>query len=80
MLPTHLVRSSPLETVQDYELKTVTFGVDCALCLAIRTLLQLADGAQHPFPLASEILRDFKYVDDTLAGARDVKTAIRARD
>ena len=29
--------------VEDFELKTVTVGVNCAPFLAIRTLLQLAD-------------------------------------
>ena len=54
----------------------MTFGVNCAPYLPIRTLSDV----QYQFPLASEILRDFMYVDDTLAGAQDVKTAIKARD
>ncbi|XP_075167705.1 uncharacterized protein LOC142239828 [Haematobia irritans] len=39
-------RDSPQKDVQDYELQTVTFGVNCAPYLAIRTLLQLADNSE----------------------------------
>ena len=51
-----LFRSLPSERVQNYELKRVTFGVNCAPYLSIRTFLQLADDIQHQYPLASEIL------------------------
>ena len=71
-----LFRSSLVDRLQDNELKTVTLAVNCASYSAIRTLLKLADDDQHQFPLASNILRDFMYVDDALAGAHDVKTTI----
>lgn len=75
-----LFRNSCDEEIQDYELKTVTFGVNCAPYLAIRTMLQLADDVQQQYPLAAEILRRFTYVDDALAGAHDVETALKARN
>ncbi|XP_061386429.1 uncharacterized protein LOC133321354, partial [Musca vetustissima] len=73
-------RDSITKQVQDYELQTVTFGVNCAPYLAIRTLLQLADDSENEFPLAAHILRKCMYVDDVLAGAHDLETALAARD
>lgn len=48
----------------DYELNTVTFGVNCAPFLAIRVLQQLANDIQYKSPLASDIIRSYMYVDD----------------
>ncbi|XP_073827799.1 uncharacterized protein [Musca autumnalis] len=75
-----LFRDSPTKPVQDYELHTVTFGVNCAPYLAIRTLLKLAEDTETDFPLAAHILRKCMYVDDVLAGTHDLETAITARD
>ncbi|XP_058987179.1 uncharacterized protein LOC131806656 [Musca domestica] len=75
-----LYRNSTTKQVLDYELQTVTFGVNCAPYLAIRTLLQLADDTESEFPLAAHILRKCMYVDDVLAGAHDIETALAARD
>ena len=66
--------------MRDYELRTVTFGVNCAPYLAIRTLLQLADDVQDQYPLGSHILRNSMYVDDALAGVHDIAAAIRAQN
>ncbi|XP_065370748.1 uncharacterized protein LOC135962783 [Calliphora vicina] len=73
-------RKNPGDDLKDYELKTVTFGVNCAPFLAIRTLHQLARDIEEKWPLASKILHDMMYVDDALAGAHDMKLAIKARD
>lgn len=75
-----LFRDSPSKPVQDYELQTVTFGVNCAPYLAIRTLLQLAKDTETEFPIAAHILRKCMYVDDVLAGSHDLETAVTARD
>ncbi|XP_058987969.1 uncharacterized protein LOC131806993 [Musca domestica] len=75
-----LYRNSTTKQVLDYELQTVTFGVNCAPYLAIRTLLQLADDTGSEFPLEAHILRKCMYVDDVLAGAHDIETALAARD
>ncbi|XP_075167645.1 uncharacterized protein LOC142239754 [Haematobia irritans] len=74
-----IFRDSPTRTVQDYELQTVTFGVNCAPYLAIRTLLQLAEDTEKDFPLAADILRKCMYVDDVLTGTHGLETAIMAR-
>ncbi|XP_075158049.1 uncharacterized protein LOC142231320 [Haematobia irritans] len=73
-------RDSPQKDVQDYELQTVTFGVNCAPYLAIRTLLQLADDSEDDYPHAAHILRRCMYVDDVLTGYHDVDTAVESRD
>ncbi|XP_023293941.2 uncharacterized protein LOC111677110 [Lucilia cuprina] len=75
-----IFRSSISDEIQDYELKTVTFGVNCAPYLAIRTLIQLASDVKNSHPLASDILKNCMYVDDALYGAPDIPTAIQARD
>ncbi|XP_070075146.1 uncharacterized protein [Drosophila takahashii] len=61
--------------IRDYELKTVTFGVNCAPYLAIRVLKQLADDVVQQFPKASHIIRNFMYVDDVLAGSNSQQEA-----
>ncbi|XP_073819582.1 uncharacterized protein [Musca autumnalis] len=71
-----LFRSSPLEKVEDYSLKTVTFGVNCAPYLAIRTLLQLSDDSKDSHPTASQILKSQIYVDDILSGAHSLTEAM----
>ncbi|XP_073831801.1 uncharacterized protein [Musca autumnalis] len=73
-------RKDPKADLQDFELRTVTFGVNCAPFLAIRTLLQLASDVENELPLAAKILRRMMYVDDALAGAHELELAIRARD
>ncbi|XP_073811867.1 uncharacterized protein [Musca autumnalis] len=75
-----LFRDSPQDPIQDYELQTVTFGVNCAPFLAIRSLHQLADDTESEFPLAAHILRKCMYVDDVMAGAHDLHTARAQRD
>ncbi|XP_044573965.1 uncharacterized protein LOC123258153 [Drosophila ananassae] len=63
------------DQICDYELKTVTFGVNCAPFLAIRVLQQLAKDVRTTFPLASEIISTSMYVDDVLAGAHTKQSA-----
>ncbi|XP_075167658.1 uncharacterized protein LOC142239771 [Haematobia irritans] len=75
-----LYRDSPDGTIRDYELQTVTFGVNCVPYLAIRTLLQLADDTEDRCPLAAHILRKSMYVDDVLSGGHDLESALAVRD
>ncbi|XP_075158202.1 uncharacterized protein LOC142231478 [Haematobia irritans] len=67
-----LFRNSETELVQDYCLKTVTFGVNCAPYLAIRTLLQLSEDGKATHPAASSILKNQIYVDDILSGSHTI--------
>ncbi|KAM7356671.1 uncharacterized protein ACRADG_002324 [Cochliomyia hominivorax] len=75
-----LFRSDPHTPITDYELNTVTFGVNCAPYLAIRTLLKLADDVEAIYPLASSILRNSMYVDDVLAGFHTGEESIKAKE
>lgn len=72
-------RQNPNDSIHDYELRTVTFGVNCAPYLAIRTLQQLADDVQSIYPLASDILQNSLYVDDAMVGTHTIASAIEAR-
>ncbi|XP_065355424.1 uncharacterized protein LOC135949900 [Calliphora vicina] len=70
-----LFRKSVNEPIKDYELQTVTFGVNCAPYLAIRTLLELAKEVETTHPIASHILKNNMYVDDVLSGAHTIEDA-----
>jgi len=74
-----LFRNGPGEPIQDYELKTVTFGVNCAPYLAIRTLLQLATDSEGHSPIAASILRHETYVDDVLSGGHSLEEALEGQ-
>lgn len=67
-----LWRRSPEDEVQEYQLRTVTYGVNSAPYLALRCLRQLdfEDGAK--FPQAKGLLTNNTYVDDIIAGADTV--------
>ncbi|XP_075163644.1 uncharacterized protein LOC142236255 [Haematobia irritans] len=67
-----IFRNSETELLQDYCLKTVTFGVNCAPYLAIRTLLQLSEDGKATHPTASSILQNQIYVDDILSGSHTI--------
>ncbi|XP_059222203.1 uncharacterized protein LOC131996641 [Stomoxys calcitrans] len=70
-----LFRNSTSEGVDDFWLKTVTFGVNCAPYLAIRTLLQLSEDGKNTHPTAASILRTQIYVDDILSGGHTITEA-----
>ncbi|XP_041450162.1 uncharacterized protein LOC121404571 [Drosophila obscura] len=73
-----IIFRNPSGDVCDYELDTVTFGVSCAPFLAIRVLRQLAHEVRPRFPKASDILANYMYVDDVLAGTHTQPQAIFA--
>lgn len=68
--------SSP---IRDYCLTTVTFGVNCAPFLAIRTLKQLAVDSKSKLPLAAAVIENESYVDDILSGGFSIEEAILKR-
>ncbi|KAH8397333.1 hypothetical protein KR215_012181, partial [Drosophila sulfurigaster] len=63
--------------ISDFELNTVTFGVNCAPFLALRVLQQLAEDIRLEYPLASRVISSSVYVDDVLAGTHTKEEAIR---
>lgn len=68
-------RKNPNEPIMSFELKTVTFGVNCAPFLAIRTLEQLSSDCANANPMASAILKNEVYVDDVLSGGHTLDEA-----
>ncbi|XP_059221391.1 uncharacterized protein LOC131996003 [Stomoxys calcitrans] len=74
-----LFRPDPTGPVKDFELKTVTFGLNCAPFLAIRTLLKLAADSENKFPNVAETLRKETYVDDILSGGFSIEDTIQAQ-
>ncbi|XP_077280500.1 uncharacterized protein LOC143907531 [Temnothorax americanus] len=59
-----------------YQLLTVTYGLACALFLAIRTLRQLAHDEQSRYPQGAITLRENTFVDDVVSGANTLSDAI----
>ncbi|XP_060873756.1 uncharacterized protein LOC132947470 [Metopolophium dirhodum] len=75
-----LWRNSPTEEVKEYELCTITYGVNAAPFLAIRCLHQLDSENGSEFPLAENLLVTSTYVDDIVAGAGTEKEALELQD
>ncbi|XP_004526271.1 uncharacterized protein LOC101457376 [Ceratitis capitata] len=73
-----LFRKTPNSPIEDFKLKTVTFGVNCAPYLANRTLHQLAEDCKGEYPLAHNILRNEIYVDDILSGGNEIQSTINS--
>ncbi|XP_054083224.1 uncharacterized protein LOC128920268 isoform X1 [Zeugodacus cucurbitae] len=68
-------RNSINSPISDYKLKTVTFGINCAPYLAIRTLHEVAKTCETNLPLASSVLQTQTYVDDILSGSHSIPLA-----
>lgn len=66
--------------VQDFRLKTVTYGVSSAPYLAIRTLLQLAEEEKSDFPSAANILNSDTYIDDIVTGSSSLVDACHLKN
>jgi len=63
--------------VEEFRLRTVTYGTSCAPFTATRTLKQLAldEGSNYPLALVS-LQRDF-YFDDLMTGCEDIDVALQ---
>lgn len=69
-------KNSPAEPLQDYQLRTVTFGTAAAPYLAIKTLQQVANDSADQFPIGAAMIKNDFYVDDLLSGANTISEAI----
>lgn len=58
-----------------YRLTTVTYGLNCAPFLALRTVQQLVNDEGHRFPQAVVPLTKGRYVDDIFGGAETTSEA-----
>lgn len=68
-------RKNPRDSIQIFELNTVTYGASCAPYLALRTVKQLCEDEKENFPIAYEVAKNHFYMDDLLAGADSVTEA-----
>ena len=71
-----LWRPTPQDSIQDYRMTRVTFGVSASPYLAVRTLQQAATDHGEGYPGASRHILESFYVDDLLAGADTPEDAI----
>lgn len=77
-------RFNESEPVQDYVLKTATFGTSCAPFLAMRCLQYISELHKMSHPTASKAIQNEFYVDDFMSGgfsveeAREKQTQVRA--
>ena len=71
-----LWRPTPQDSIQDYRMTRVTFGVSASPYLAVRTLQQAATDHGDGRPGASKHILESFYVDDLLAGADTAEEAI----
>ncbi|XP_058456787.1 uncharacterized protein LOC131434155 [Malaya genurostris] len=74
-----LWRFRPTDSIESYELKTVTYGLSPSSFLATRTLQQLATDEGDKFPIGKVALQRCFYVDDFIGGAQSVAEAIQLR-
>ncbi|XP_044740084.1 uncharacterized protein LOC123301412 [Chrysoperla carnea] len=63
--------------LQEFHLRTVTYGLACAPFLALRTINQLIIDHGHQFPLAIGPLTKGRYVDDIFGGADSLSECLR---
>lgn len=64
-----LWRPDPLQELKEFELNTVTYGVNCAPYLALRVLNDIAQSDCEVYPAVREVLQSQTYIDDICAGA-----------
>lgn len=70
-------RSSPLEKLIEYELNTVTYGMNCAPFLALRVLKSIALGDCGDSDAVRDALLNQTYVDDVCAGADSITEVLK---
>lgn len=71
-----LWRKDPHESLSEYELNTVTYGVSSSPYLAIRTLHQLAKDHGHEYSSrAAEVLSGETFMDDITTGCSSLQEA-----
>ena len=69
-------RSSPQDTVRDYRMTRVTFGVAASSFAANMAVKQNARDLILDYPMAAQTVETSFYVDDCLTGSDDIETAI----
>ncbi|XP_068909850.1 uncharacterized protein [Tenebrio molitor] len=77
---TILWRESPDIPIREYQLATVTYGLNCAPFLAIRCLQQLAEEEKDKYPAAYPALLNDFFMDDALTGANSLEETNQIRE
>lgn len=70
-------RKDSTEPLQDYELTTVTFGLNCSPFLAVAVVQHHAKQESSKWPEACKIITEDSYMDDVSSGCEEAKKAIR---
>lgn len=65
------------DTPLAYDLNTVTYGVNSASYLTLRTIKKLAEDGRDQYPLTARSLEEDTYVADIITGTRTVSLAIK---
>ncbi|XP_046865635.1 uncharacterized protein LOC124459899 [Drosophila willistoni] len=73
-------RSSTMDPMQHYRLRTVTYGLAPSPFLAVRVLKQLAIDYEAKYPLAARVLARDAYVDDIPTGCNSVGELMKLKD
>ncbi len=71
-----LWRENPTDSVLDYRMTRVTFGIASAAFLATNSVSRLAEENQARFPLAAKAVKESFYVDDGLPSVKTKQEAI----
>lgn len=71
-----LWRDNPEQSIETYELTTVTYGTSAAAYLAIRCLYQLGVECSSTAPLIADVIKNHFYVDDMLSGGNTIEEVI----
>lgn len=72
-------RDSPTDDLQEFQLCTITYGLNCAPFLAIRCLHELDAQNGHRFPMAKDVLTRAAYVDDIVIGSDTEEHLLRRK-
>ena len=72
-------RNHPDDTLLDYRMTRVTFGVSSSSFIANMTVKQNSIDFAHKYPLATKVVDESFYVDDCLTGANSVEEGIKLR-
>ncbi|XP_024217811.2 uncharacterized protein [Halyomorpha halys] len=68
-------RADPSQPIVEYQLNTVTYGINTSVYQAIRTIQQLRQDKGPCFPLAAASLVNSIYVDDFVDSANSIEEA-----
>jgi hypothetical protein len=74
-----LWRFNEQDPIEEYRLRTVTYGTSSAPFQAIRTVKHLSTLGEGTYPIASQILQCDTFVDDIFTGADSVSSALNSQ-